>query len=152
MAEFYSLTSEYSTLWTIVSVVWYVLLAAGLWKVFDKAHEAGWKALIPVYNFYNLFKISWNARSFWGYLIVTALSGIFLVYGNGNSMMFYLGIALSVVSALMQAVLWYNVSLAYGHGLGYFLGLYFLNPVFIMILGFGASQYIGNRYNTLAHI
>lgn len=152
MAEFYSLTSEYSTLWTIVSVVWYALLAAGLWKIFDKAHEAGWKALIPVYNFYNLFKISWNTRSFWGYLIVTALSGIFLVYGNGNSMMFYLGTALSVVSALMLAVLWYNVSLAYGHGLGYFLGLYFLNPVFIMILGFGSSQYIGNRYSTLAHI
>lgn len=148
MNTFYALLSTYGTIYFVVAVIWYILLAAGAWKMFEKAGEAGWKAIVPIYNFYIMFKICWNTRSFWGLLVVMFLSTLLLTYGVNNAMMFYLGSALSLVEAIMLAVLWYNMSLAYGHGLGYFLGLYFLNPIFIMIIGFGASRYIGNRYGT----
>lgn len=148
MTGFYTNVSRYYGIYLVLAAIWYILLAIGLWKTFKKAGEAGWKAIIPIYNFYILFKISWNGRMFWALFAVSVLSSLLIGYGSGNSMMFYLGMALNIVAALIQAVLWYNVSLAYGHGLGYFLGLYFLNPIFIMILGYGKSQYIGNRYNT----
>ena len=136
---------EYGMIYTIVSIVWYVLLAAGLWKTFEKAHESGWKAIITIYNFYLLFKIAWQSRMFWLWLAFSVGSVLLSVYST-SMLMYYIAIALSIVASVMLAVLWYNVSLAYGHGFGYFLGLYLLNPIFIMILGFGSSRFIGNRY------
>ena len=37
----------------------------------------------------------------------------------------------------------YKLSKAFGHGVGFTLGLMFLNPIFMMILGFGSDQYQG---------
>lgn len=34
----------------------------------------------------------------------------------------YLSYALTLINAVIRAVFYYNLSLAYGHGLGYFLG------------------------------
>lgn len=137
---------ENAVLYTVISVIWYVLLAAGLWRTFDKAGEAGWKAIIPFYNFYILFKIAWQGKMFWWFIAAVILTGVFATLSLNSNLFAYLSIALMIVTSVMVAVLWYDVSLAYGHGLGYFLGLYFLNPIFIMILGFGSSRYIGNRY------
>ena len=36
-----------------------------------------------------------------------------------------------------------NLSLAYGHGVGFAIGLFFLSPIFMLILGLGSSQYQG---------
>lgn len=133
---------------SIIAVIWYVLLAAGLWKMFDKAGEAGWKALIPFYNLYILFKISWQPSMFWA-LAACSLGGVLLYgmgYNNASMMLIYISYALTLIAAIIKAVLAYNISLAYGHGLGWFIGLYFFDAIFIMILGFGASEYAGNRY------
>lgn len=133
----------------LIGAVWYVLLAAGLWKMFDKAGEAGWKAIVPFYNVYILFKISWQTSMFWA-MILCGLSGAVLYafgFMNGVEMMIYISYALSIVAAIIKAVLCYNISLAYGHGLGYFIGLYLFDAIFIMVLGFGASRYAGNRYD-----
>lgn len=40
----------------LVSIVSYVLIVIGWWKIFTKAGEAGWKSLIP---FYNVIFIQW---------------------------------------------------------------------------------------------
>ena len=41
----------------ILAVGWYVLLAIAYWKIFEKAGEPGWKALIPFYNTYSPVQI-----------------------------------------------------------------------------------------------
>lgn len=145
--------SQYYTLYTVIAIVWYVLQAIGLWKMFTKAGEAGWKAIVPFYNIYILFKLTWQANMFW-VLILCALGGALLfslAMWNGLIMLAYISYALTFVAGLIKAVLCYNISLAYGHGLGYFIGLYLIDPIFIMILGFGKSQYIGNRYDQAKH-
>jgi len=38
-----------------------IVIFAGFWKTFEKAGEPGWAAIIPIYNFYILTKISDNA-------------------------------------------------------------------------------------------
>lgn len=136
-------------LWScLIALLWYVLLAAGLWKMFEKAGEAGWKALIPFYNLYILFKISWQSSIFWG--LALCMIGGAALYGFGSAygsmMMVYISYALTLIGAIIKAVLCYNISLAYGHGLGWFIGLYFFDSIFIMLLGFGSSRYVGNRY------
>lgn len=39
----------------------------------------------------------------------------------------------------------HKLSKAFGHGIGFTLGLIFLSPIFMLILGFGNSQYIGKK-------
>lgn len=36
----------------MVSLVIYIILVAGMWKMFEKAGIDGWKAIIPIYNIY----------------------------------------------------------------------------------------------------
>ncbi|MCD8169035.1 MAG: DUF5684 domain-containing protein, partial [Clostridiales bacterium] len=42
-----------------------------------KAGEAGWKSLIPFYNSYILYKLTWNTMMFW-IAFVGTIVGIFL--------------------------------------------------------------------------
>ncbi len=130
-----------------ISCVWAVHVIIGLWKMFTKAGEAGWKALIPVYNFYILMKICWMPHMFWALLGCNIGAGLcYWLALTSGSFWFYIALVLVILAAIIRAVFYYNLSLAYGHGLGYFLGLYLLEPLFMIILGFGSSRYAGNRY------
>ncbi len=70
-----------------VAPILLVIIAAtvvGLWKIFEKAGEKGWKALIPIYNYYIWLKIL--KRPWWwififlipgvGYIMLMVVSGI----------------------------------------------------------------------------
>ena len=46
----------------------------------------------------------------------------------------------SAVISIMQNI---KLSKAFGHGGGYAVGLILLQPIFILILGFGKSTYVG---------
>ncbi|MBR1762543.1 MAG: hypothetical protein IJ731_04170, partial [Eubacterium sp.] len=46
-----------STATSITTLVIAILSIIALWKIFEKAGEAGWKAIIPFYNAYTLVKI-----------------------------------------------------------------------------------------------
>lgn len=119
---------------------WYVIQAIAYWRIFTKAGEAGWKSLIPVYNSYIQYKISWDTRMFWISIIGTAI-GMYL-YNMDNSFSTVGGVVALAASALNWIDL-YKLSLSFGHGIGYTLGLIFLNPIFILILGFSNDQYQG---------
>ena len=41
----------------VVYFIILILVVAGMWKVFTKAGEEGWKAIIPIYNIWTLLKI-----------------------------------------------------------------------------------------------
>ena len=54
----------------IFLVMWALCLVIGIlcivayWKIFTKAGEQGWKSIIPFYNIYVLFSISWEVKYF----------------------------------------------------------------------------------------
>ena len=116
----------------VLAVYCVVLLAivvvelVGMWKMFTKAGEAGWKCLIPIYNLVILFKIA--GLSPW--LILCFLLSAIPVVG----WLVMLGI---------QIYLAINLSKAFGMGNGFAVGLFFLQPIFICILGFGKAEYKG---------
>ncbi|MGL5892556.1 MAG: DUF5684 domain-containing protein, partial [Bacteroidia bacterium] len=55
-----------------------VALFAGLYKIFEKAGEKGWKALIPGYNFYVWLKIL-KKPWWWLILILIPTVGVFML-------------------------------------------------------------------------
>jgi len=96
-----------------------VVIFAGLWKVFQKAGEPGWAAIIPIYNLYVLVKVSGN--TWWWFL------------------MFFIPI-LNFFATLKVSI---NVAGKFNRGLLFGLGLMFLSFIFYPLLGFGDYQYQG---------
>lgn len=131
---------------------WYLLVLISRWKVFDKAGIAGWKSLIPIYSDYCVYRIAWNRTYFWVSLGIMFVSSIVStrVTGysdNGNAVPVLLTLLSTVCGFAATAInLLLNIKLSnrFGHGVLFGLGLMFLTPVFMMILGLGDSRYHGN--------
>ena len=95
-----------------------VYLIAG-WKVFEKAGQAGWKWIIPIYNWYILLKIV--GRPGWWLILY------FIPF----------------VNIVVIIIVWVDLSKSFGHGVGFAIGLIFLPFIFLLILGFGSDRYLG---------
>lgn len=107
-------------------IVYYIIVLAflivsliGLWKMFTKAGKPGWACIIPFYSQYCQFEMAW-----------------------GNGWLFLLTFV-PCVNFVVMIMMWIKMAKAFGQGAGFGLGLFFLNPIFTMILGFGSAQYIG---------
>lgn len=100
-------------------------------KIFTKAGQEGWKALIPIYNVVVLYKII--GLSPW--LLLLYLLSVVPVVG------WIISIALSIVSTVKLAK-------AFNQSTAFIFGLLFLSPIFQMILGFGKAEYVGPENNT----
>ena len=104
---------------SIIVVIIILIGIAAMWKLFEKAGIEGWKSLIPLYNIFLLTKLSFGTGWWCLMLLIPFLRGIFSV------------------------VLCFKLAKAYGKSFLFGLGLIFLNSVFIVILGFGSSDYCG---------
>lgn len=119
-------------------IAWIVIMIVANWKIYTKAGEAGWKSLIPYYSQYILFRITWNTAVFWAFFVASIAATVF-----GRMELGVLASICSVVTTIISLVSVYKLSKAFGHGIGFTLGLIFLNPIFILILAFGSSEYEG---------
>lgn len=120
---------------------WYIIRAIGYWRAFQKAGEAGWKAVIPFYNTYTRYKLTWNTKMFWISLALMAAEGILPESGEGLASFVRLVVSVGLLVIFVKGA--HKTSLAFGHGSGFAVGLFFLEPVFALILGFDRSGYEG---------
>lgn len=61
-------------------MIGYIILSiAGMWKLFDKFGEEGWKSIIPIYNIYILYKHS-DLKPNLAFLIFVPCIGSIIVY------------------------------------------------------------------------
>lgn len=129
----------------LLAVVYYVCIAIAGWKIFAKAGEAGWKALIPLYNVYIMYKIGWKGMFFFVWFALAAVYSFLAGQGasNPSTMMTALTGLVSLLTFGVRLIQNLKLSKAFGHGTGFGLGLTFLTPIFLLILGFGSSQYQG---------
>ena len=103
----------------VLSLALGVLGIVAMWKIFEKAGEPGWAAIIPFYNLYVLFKITW---------------------GNGWKFLLLLIPFAGIVFAIITIV---KLAKAFGKSGGFAVGLIFLSIIFYCILAFDQSQYLG---------
>ncbi len=105
----------------VVTLALMVLYIIGLWKIYKKAGEPGWGAIIPFYNQYILAKIT-----------------------LGNGWLFLL-LFIPIVNIIMLLVMMYRLATVFGRSGLFGVGLIFLPFIFTLVLGFGKSKYIGNQ-------
>lgn len=100
---------------TVISVITLVVN----WKIFVKAGQPGWASLVPLYNVYIQYKITWG-EGVWCLLLLIPFA--------------------RWVVAIITCV---KMSQVFGKGTAFALGLIFLRPIFVLILAFDRSQYLG---------
>lgn len=129
----------FTIIWSIICIAIAVVTIIGMWKMFTKAGEEGWKAIIPVYNIYTLCKIV--GVSPWWILIVFGGSILTLIPILG----ILVGLALCAAGIYFGILIAKSTANAFGKDTGFAVGLYFLGPIFYCILGFGKAKYEGAK-------
>lgn len=99
-----------------------VIMIVALWRLFVKAGEPGWKSLIPLYNLYTLFMLSTGGGCL--LLILMCIPGINLI---------------------AWAIVGWNLAKSYGRSEAFGVGIILIPVIFIPILAFSDSGYIGPR-------
>lgn len=105
----------------LVQLAVFLVIIAGLWKVFTKAGHPGWASIIPIYNAYILLKIA-GKPGWWLILLLIPV----------------VNIVISIIVAL-------EIAKAFNKGAGFGIGLALLGFIFYPILGFGSATYQGNN-------
>ncbi|MBR0379131.1 MAG: hypothetical protein IJH62_01065 [Mogibacterium sp.] len=109
-----------------ISFVFEIAAIVGLWMMFTKMNEDGWKAIIPFYNQYKLCEKTMGDPWYWVRLFVVIIPFIgWIAY-----FYFKYQIGKAVARSFGQADSW-----AWGYT--------FLEPVFYCITGFGQYNYYG---------
>lgn len=96
-----------------------IVVIVGMWKVFEKAGQPGWGAIIPVYNLYLMTQIA--GRPGWWVILML----------------------IPVVNFIIGIILSMDIAKAFGKGAGFGLGLLLLGFIFYPILGFGDATFQG---------
>jgi hypothetical protein len=97
-----------------------VLVIVSMWKVFTKAGQQGWLALIPILNFYVLIKIV-GRESWW--------------------IILWLIPCVNIVVAIVVSL---DLAKVFGRSAAYGVGLAFLPFIFYPMLAFGDARYQGD--------
>ena len=100
-----------------LTALFVVVIFAAMWRVFTKAGEPGWAAIIPIYNIIVMLRIA--GMPLWWLLVML----IPLV---------------NIIPGFMMPV---KIAERFGKGMGFALGLIFLPFIFYPILGFGDARY-----------
>ena len=106
-------------------IVFYVLLMLvviiATWRMFEKAGQPGWAIFIPIYNIIVMLNV---AKKPWWWLFL---------------------LMIPVVNFIVLIMMYNGISKNFGKSEGFTVGLVLLNPIFIMILGFGSAKYIEQK-------
>ncbi|MBI5411758.1 signal peptidase I [Candidatus Peregrinibacteria bacterium] len=105
--------------WAVVAYFAIILLMlASNWVIFTKAGKPGWASIIPIYNFFVLLDIV--GKPAWWFLLML----------------------IPLVNIVIAIIVLHRLSLSFGKGAGFTVGLILLNIIFFPILAFGGSKYV----------
>lgn len=107
----------------IPSLILIAIYVIANWKIFEKAGQPGWAAIIPIYNIIVMLDV--QGRPKWWVI-------------------WYLIPVVLYVSALVMFIIQcLDYAKRFGKDGGFVAGLLLLNPIFLLILAFGSAQYQG---------
>lgn len=105
------MATGFLVLWVVV----FLLLIAALWKVFTKAGEPGWAAIVPIYNYVVMDRIA--GRPAWWILLWL------------------------LIGPIPYIVVSFDIAKRFGKGAGFAIGLILLPFIFYPMLAWGDARY-----------
>ena len=102
------------------------IMIASYWKIFEKAGQPGWAAIVPFYNTYVLIVEVCKMPPIWFWLTLIPCVNF-------------------VVLIILMFMIPFNLAEKFGKDAGFAVGLLLLGIVFLPILAFGSAKYQGGR-------
>ncbi len=115
----------FSFLLLIVVAIILLVMAISVWKIFVKAGQPGWAAIVPIYNYIVMLDVV-KKPTWWIILLIVP-----------------------VVSWIIGVMVMNNLAKVFGQGGGFALGLIFLPFIFLPLLAFGDYRYIDDIDETI---
>lgn len=149
------LLSVISVLEAVFQVLFFVLLVVAEWHLFKKFGEKSWKALIPFYSQYLMFKYTWRRSAFWWYLVGTL--GFLLLFGASEAValarpndvavdiLIVAALPFAIVSLVYAIISNLRIAESFGKGVVYGLFLSLVYEILVAVLAFGKSEYVKNN-------
>ena len=103
----------------VIALLLMALMIVAMWILFKKAGKPGWAAVVPFYDQYTLYEITW---------------------GNGWR---FLMLLIPIYNIILMILTYIRLAKAFGKDEGYAVGLVFLPQVFVPMLAFGSAAYHG---------
>lgn len=111
-------------------IFWIVCLAvtvfyiASMWKIYTKARQPGWASIIPIYNAVVLHQMV--GKPIWWVILYFV----------------------PIVNIVIAIIVTHALSLSFGKGVGFTVGLILLGFIFYPILAWSDAQYLGPTAGT----
>lgn len=102
----------------IIGLLLVALMIVSFWIIFNKAGQPGWAVLIPFYNIYVMLLI---AKKPWWWLLLILF--------------------VPIANIIFLIMMYHAISLNFGKGAGFTVGMIFLGFIFFPILAFGDAKY-----------
>lgn len=116
----------------IFVLVWFVFYIIGLWKMFEKAGQPGWKAIIPFYNTWTLVEITGLN---WYWFLVALVPTIISLLGLES-----LSFVGNVASIIANVNIYYNLSKKFGKETSWVVLSVFFGFITIPMLGYSKNE------------
>ncbi|HYM62220.1 MAG TPA: DUF5684 domain-containing protein [Thermoanaerobaculia bacterium] len=104
-------------IFAIIYLAIILLIVISLWKLFVKAGEPGWAAIVPIYNLLIILKIA--GKPAWWFILML----------------------IPFVNIIILIIVLIAFASAYGKGVGFAIGMLILPFIFYPMLAFGDSTY-----------
>ena len=101
----------------VLMLAFVVLLIASMWKVYTKAGQPGWTAIIPIYNTFVLLRII------------------------GKPWWWFIGLLIPLVNFVVAILLGVETARVFGKGIGFAICLILLPFIFLPMLAFVGATY-----------
>lgn len=98
------------------------VVIAGLWKLFAKAGQPGWAAIVPIYNTYVMTQIV------------------------GRPILWFILTFVPCINIVAMILIMIDLAKSFGKSTGYAIGMIILPFIFIPMLGFSDAQYGGPSF------
>ena len=126
-----------------VLLLYYILLTVSDWKLFKKAGEKSWKALIPFYNLFTSHHLIGMSHIWFILDVVFWVIEILLeIFTSAppwlEDVFFSIAIIFTIISEILHIM---KLCYCYTKTELFGIGLFLVPPLFTMILAFGKSEY-----------
>lgn len=131
----------------IISIILRILGIIALWKAFNRAWEGGWKAIIPIYNTYIMYKLAGMKSWFWySILIVVIFAIVSACLPDYEEIITYISEA---ICGIISIVATFKFARKYTWGVFASILFVLFNPICMLFLGFGNYPYEGKSKETV---
>ena len=103
----------------LIYIIMIILMVASYWKIFQKAGKPGWAAIIPIYNIIVYLQVV--RKPVWWIILLL----------------------IPIVNIIFLIIITHRLSVVFGHGAEFTLGILILPFIFLPIIAFGDSKYVG---------